>query len=171
MTDDTRSSRRLQVLCAALALGLVAALTGAILLWRERTDERAHEDAGSAAEKAARAAVVKMTTYDYRTVDDDFTWVEDAGTTAFQDYFAKASTNAIAFIKTVKASATGEVKDSAAVVEDDEHVRVLLFVDQTITSKGQKDSNTDQPRVTFHMVLQDGQWLVDQVGINDLLTD
>ncbi|MCW2795857.1 hypothetical protein [Nocardioides sp.] len=170
MTDDVRRNRTLKILCAVLALALVAALAGVVLLWRDRADDHAREDAGIAAEKAARSAVTRMTTYDYRTVNDDFAWVKDAGTAAFQGYFAKVSKDAIAFIKTVKASATGTIKDSAFVVEDDEHVRVLVFVDQKITSKDQKNSKTDLPRVTLHMVLQDGHWLVDQVGINDLLT-
>jgi hypothetical protein len=163
--------RRLQVLSGVLAIALVAALVAVVLLWRQHATDGDHEDAAAAAEKAARSAVTQMTTYDYRTVADDFSWVDDAGTEKFQSYFEGVSKPAIRFIKSVKASATGTVVDSAAVYEDDQHVRVLLFVDQKITSKGHRDAKLDQPRVTMHMVLQHGDWLVDAMKVNDVLTD
>jgi Mce-associated membrane protein len=163
--------RELKIVCAALAVALVAALVGVALLWRERTADGDQEAAGAAAEKAARSAVAEMTTYDYRTVADDFAWVDDAGTERFQAFFGRVSKSAISFIKSVKASATGEVVDSAAAFVDDEHVRVLLFVDQKITSQGSKGAKLDQPRVTMNMVLQDGHWLVDEMQVNDVLTD
>lgn len=166
-----QTGTRLKFLTIVLSVALVASLVGVTLLWREHADDQARQEAGVAAEKAARSAVIKMTTYDYRTVDDDFAWVKDAGTDAFQTYFAGASKDAIKFIKAVQATAQGSVVESAASVEDDEHVRVLLFVDQEITSKGQQDSKVDQPRVTMHMVLEGDHWLVDQVQVNDLLTD
>jgi Mce-associated membrane protein len=159
------------VVSGALALALVAALVGVVLLWRQYASDQDREQAAAAAEKAARSAVTEMTTYDYRTVDDDFGWVDDAGTENFQSYFAGVSKPAIRFIRSVKASATGDVVDSAAVYEDDEHVRVLLFVDQKITSQGHRDAKLDQPRVTMHMVLQHGDWLVDEMQVNDVLTD
>ena len=48
-----------------------------------------------AAEKAARDAVTRMTTYSYRTVEEDFAWVDEAGTEKFQENFAGASEDAV----------------------------------------------------------------------------
>lgn len=126
--------------------------------------------AGVDAEVAARDAVTRMTTYDWSTVDDDFAWVDDAGTDKFRTYFEGASRDAKAAITALKASATGTVVDSAPKVVDATHVRVLLFVDQEIRAEKQKGSKLDQPRVTMSMVLVDGRWLVDAVNVNDLLS-
>lgn len=165
------TGRRLQVLSGVLVVALVGALVGVGFLWRQHSSDQDREHATAAAEKAARSAVTEMTTYDYRTVEDDFAWVDDAGTDSFQSYFAGVSKPAIRFIRSVEASAVGDVVDSAAVYEDADHVRVLLFVDQRITSKGHRDAKLDQPRVTMHMVLEHGDWLVDEMQVNDVLTD
>lgn len=187
-------SRRLVV---ALAVALAAALVflvAVVLLWVDRDDvpastpagsERVEEGqaveageaveaatllaAGSEAEAAARSAVEQMTTYDFATVEEDFTWVEEAGTEQFQTYFAGASQDAIAVIRSLRASARGTVVDAAPQVIDATHVKVLLFVDQEITARKQKGSKLDQPRVSMQMVRQDGRWLVDEVAVNDLL--
>jgi Mce-associated membrane protein len=174
--------RRLE---AVLAVALAAALVAVALLWVDRDDAPASTRAGSGgaeageaatllaagseAEAAARSAVEQMTTYDFSTVEEDFTWVEDAGTEQFQAYFAGASKDAIAVIRSLKASASGTVVDAAPQVIDATHVKVLLFVDQEITARKQQGSKLDQPRVSMQMVRQDGRWLVDQVAVNDLL--
>jgi hypothetical protein len=52
-----------------------------VLVWRDRdeADDRADSaealvEASVAAEKVARDAVTRMTTYSYRTVEEDFSW-------------------------------------------------------------------------------------------------
>jgi len=168
---------RSRLLVGGLALALVAALVAVVLLWLDRddADERAEStaglvDASVAAEQVARDAVTRMTTYSFQTVDEDFTWVEDVGTEKFQENFAGASKEAVALVKTLKATAVGTVIDSAATAADDDHVKVLLFVDQEIRSQGEKGTKLDQPRVTMQMVRQDGQWLVDEVRVNNLVS-
>lgn len=171
--------RSVSLLLAAL---LVVAVTGVVVLLLDRDDDAPAPADGSAAvsgtdlvrvgtdaEAAAKAAVVRMTTYDWRTVDDDFAWVDDAGTDNFKSYFAAASADSRQVITTLKASATGVVVDSAPKVVDETHVTVLLFVDQEIRAAKQKGTKIDQPRVAMDMVLQDGEWLVDQVQIGDLV--
>ncbi|WP_309648976.1 hypothetical protein [Nocardioides sp.] len=150
---------------------LVASLVVNVLLWRDRQEVSALETSRADAEAAARSAVVEMTSYDFRTVDADFAWVEDAGTQEFQEFFTAASTNAVALIKELEATARGTVVDAATVLEDETHARVLLFVDQEISSQGEDGSKLDQPRVTFEMVRQDGDWLVDEVQVNNLVAE
>lgn len=189
MARETSHPPKLQPVVLGLSLALVAALAGVVLLWLDRDDQTGAaadasagqtsgqvEDAelfaaGVGAEAAARSAVERMTTYTFATVEDDFTWVEDAGTDRFQAYFAGATNDAVAVIKSLGASATGTVIDSAPSVTDVTHVNVLLFVDQEITTRKQTESKLDQPRVSMQMVLQDGRWLVDEVAVNDLLTN
>ena len=175
LTAMTRS----RLLVGGLVLALVASLVAVVLLWRDRDDDAAEDraaastelvDAALAAEQAARDTVVQMTSYSFRTVDDDFDWVDAAGTKKFQENFADAAKAAIAYVKTLKATAVGTVMDSAATAADADHVKVLLFVDQEIRSKGESGSRLDQPRVTMQMVRQDGEWLVDEVQVNNLVS-
>jgi len=167
-------------LVLGLTAALLAALVGVVVLWVDRDDDAgpapAPESAADSllaaeadAETAARAAVEQMTTYDFRTVDEDFAWVEDAGTEEFQSYFADAGADSKRVIVALEATATGTVVDSAASATDATHVKVLLFVDQEIAASEQQGTKVDQPRVTMQMVLQDGRWLVDEVAVNNLL--
>lgn len=172
----TTRGQRLVVLMLVVALAV--ALIAAVMLWRDRGElmdrvEQA-EDAGSpaaatAAEEAARAAVTRMTTYDFRTVEEDFSWVDDAGTTGFQETFADATADAVEVIKGLRSSALGTVIDSAATIEDAGSVKVLLFVDQELTAPGQEQPKLEESRVTMQMVRQDGRWLVDEVELQNLL--
>ncbi|WP_203335675.1 hypothetical protein [Nocardioides limicola] len=166
--ETTRARPWLVIVLLALVVALAVALA---LTWRDYAPLRAAETATAEAEEAAIAAVLAMTTYDHRTVEEDFTWVEDAGTVKFRDYFEGTADNAIDYIKTIQARATGEVIDSAAAYEDADHVRVLLHVDQEILSRDEETPRVDQPRVTMHMKKVDGVWLVDQVQVNNVLTN
>ena len=164
-------------LIGGLVAALIVSLVTVALMWREIDDaeDRADEsselvDASLEAEQAARDAVTRMTSYSFRTVDDDFDWVEEAGTEKFQENFAEAAEAAIAYVKSLKATAIGTVMDSAATAVDADHVKVLLFVDQEIRSQGKSGSRLDQPRVTMQMVRQDGEWLVDEVQVNNLVS-
>jgi len=157
-----------------LAVALVGALVAAGFFWHASSD---HENdasaaqaliaAGADAKSAAEAAAVQMTTYDYRTVDQDFSWIDTAGTEAFQKYFSGISAPAIKIVKQYQASAQGTVIDSGVDVEDATHVKVVLFVDQTITGRTEGTSAPDQSRIVMHMVLQDGRWLVDRMELKN----
>jgi len=92
------------------------------------------------------------------------------GTSRFQENFAAVSESAVPYIKLEKAKAKGVVVDSSATVADPEHVKVLLFVDQTIRAEGTPQPGFEQTRVTMQMVHQDGKWLVDEVEVTNLLT-
>jgi Mce-associated membrane protein len=158
----------------ALALALVGALVAAGLFWHASSDHEKDASAaqtlisaGTDARAAAEAAAVSMTTYDYRTVDQDFAWIDTAGTEDFKKYFSGISAPAIKLVKQLKAAAQGTVVDSGVDVEDPTHVKVVLFVDQTITGKAEGTSAPDQSRIVMYMVLQDGRWLVDRMELKN----
>ncbi|MFL6106979.1 MAG: hypothetical protein ACJ72D_07015 [Marmoricola sp.] len=171
---------RLQLVVTALGSLLVmsvVALLVVVLLWQtggSKGEDRAvrYAAAGKAADKAARKAVVEMTSYDYKTVKTDFAWVDDAGTAKFQKQYAEVSQPIKKLVVQLKAKAKGTVVASAPVVVDAEHVTVLLFVDQEISNPGTSSTGAqkglDQPRVSMKMVRQGGRWLVDEVNISSL---
>jgi Mce-associated membrane protein len=181
MSADADRRDRFQLVVTGLGTLLlltVVALLVVTLLWRTEADrsERADQaveraEAGEAAEAAARKAVVAMTSYRYQTAEEDFAWVEDAGTEKFREQYAELSTPVKELVVRLKATADGSVVASAPVVEDVDHVTVLLFVDQELTSQsgtGQRSRGLDQPRVLMTMVREDGRWLVDAVELKSL---
>lgn len=165
---------RTRLLVGVLGLALVAALVAVVVLWRDRddADDRAAAaaelvNASVAAEKAARDTVTRMTTYNYRTAKDDFAWVDDAATEKFQENFDGAE--AVATVRSLKATAEGTVVDSAANAADADHVKVLLFVDQRVRSEGTQGSKSEQTRLTVQMIREDGRWLVDEIELTNVL--
>lgn len=181
MSEADRKDR-LQLVVTGLASLLVMSLVAllvVVLLWQTDSDQGKAGDravafaaAGKAADKAARAAVVQMTSYDYRTLEKDFAWVDDAGTAKFRTQYAEVSQPIKKLVLQLKATAEGTVVASAPIVEDTRHVTVLLFVDQEISNPGGGGTGPqrglDQPRVRMKMVRQDGRWLVDEVNISSL---
>ena len=172
------SGRAGRLVVLMLVAALAVALLAVVMLWNDRQDlkdrvaQAEHSDsiaAGAAAEMAARDAVTRMTTYDHSTVEEDFSWVDEAGTEKFQQTFSDASVDAIELIKGLRSSAVGTVIDSAATVRDDSHVKVLVFVDQELKGAGDAGTNLEESRVTMQMVLEGGRWLVDEVALQNLL--
>lgn len=170
MSESTPAPKRgrMRAVVIVLVLALVAALVALGLVLRDLRREQDLRKAGEQADKAARAAVVAMTTYDYQSLDDDFGWVDSAGTAAFRKQYAEISAPIKKLVLELKAKATGTVIASAPKVDDADHVEVLLFVDQRITDPGDAKPSLDQPRVTMSMVRSDGRWLVDDVELKNL---
>lgn len=152
-----------------LGLALVGSLVALGFAWGS-SDGRAEQLARAAtdAEAAARQATVSLTTYDWASLEEDFSWVQDAGTSKFQEYYAEVSGPIKKFITELKVKAEGTVVESAARAVDENRVTVLLFVDQTLTDEAGNDNQLDQPRVVMTMVRQDDRWLVDEVDIKNL---
>lgn len=121
------------------------------------------------AEKAARAAAVHLTTYDYKSLATDFDWAVAAGTEKFQQRYAEVSAPTKKYVAELKVHAEGSVDQSAATAQDADHVTVLLFVDQTLTSASSTERQLATPRVRMSMVRQGGAWLVDDVTVRNLV--
>jgi Mce-associated membrane protein len=172
------SKDKAQLVIGALASLLLMSLVALLVVWQVDSGSGSPGNAGALmqagkdADAAARKAVVRMTTYDYRTVEKDFDWVDDAGTAKFRDQYTEVSEPIRKLVTELKATAKGTVVDSAPRVEDTRHVTVLLFVDQEISNPGSGSTKPqrglDQPRVVMKMVEQDGRWLVDEVELSNL---
>ena len=180
MSEEADRKDRMQLVVVGLASLLVMSLVAllvVVLLWQtggSKGEDQAvrYAAAGKAADRAARRAVVEMTSYSYKTVDQDFRWVDDAGTHKFQKQYAEVSKPIKTLVVQLRATAKGTVVASAPIVKDADHVTVLVFVDQAISNPGTGGADPqrglDQPRVTMQMVRQGGRWLVDEVKISSL---
>lgn len=168
---------RWRAVATGLAVALVLALGGLGLVLAENGDEAAVPSpmvegllkAEADAEKAARAAAVHLTTYDYRTLSTDFDWVVTAGTPTFRERYAEVSAPTKRYVTEFKVHAVGSVEDAAATAQDLDHVTVLLFVDQTLTSDAGAERQLATPRVRMSMVRSGEHWLVDDVAVPKLV--
>jgi Mce-associated membrane protein len=153
-------------LAGILGLTLVAALVVLVLQWRSAHEESALRRAGEDAVVAARSAAVALTSYDYRTLAADHRRVAAAGTARFRSYYQSVSASTAKAVRALHVTAKGSVVAAAPDVEDADHVRVLLFVDQRVTS-ARGGTRVEQPRLSMAMVHEDGRWLVDSVALEN----
>lgn len=173
--QPSRPGRRgMSWLVLALCGALVVALVALAFVWREwdqagdRGDDVGHAidvltDPADEAEAAARDAAVKMTTYDYRTVEKDFAWIDRIGSEKFEKDFSVSSRPVKRAIRVTRTQAQGEVMASVVRLKDEDHAHVLLFVDQLLVDRGSAQPKLDTIRLRIDMVRQDGRWLVDRI--------
>lgn len=162
---------RWRFVSAALALLLVGAVVGCVLLWRDRTDLEDLQDrvaAEAAATEEAERIVVAWLTYDYRSFDEDMRWVAESGTDRFQEERSEELLEGLRtkMVGPRRIVSRGRVLDSAASWEED-RVKVLVFTDQTLTDKEIRRQGRPalhaRSGVELTMVHDDGEWLVDEL--------
>lgn len=162
-----------------LTLALLAALGASGYLWLRwetaRDDARADHDlavrlsAERAAEQDALAAgrtlLVDMTSYGFRTVTEDFTWLERISDEQLRTRMEENVAALTRIITDSRARAEGTVIDAAARVVDTEQVEVVAFVDQIIRDRGEDGYKLEEQRVSMTLVLRDGEWLMDRLDL------
>ncbi|HET7736153.1 MAG TPA: hypothetical protein VFK52_09285 [Nocardioidaceae bacterium] len=157
--------RRTGVLRRAVVAVLVVALVAALLVgWLRLQDRQELVDAGRKAEAAARAAVTNMLTYDHRTLDEDFAWVEQDGTDAFVEAFQTSAVNVREIAEATSAVSTATIVRSGVHVEDGDEASALVVADSDIT-KATGLPIQNRWFVSVAMVYQDGRWLVDAIEL------
>ncbi len=142
-------------------IAVLVAMLAFVLLRGGDDDDAIRRDAL----KAATTAAVELTTYDHTQLDRDFAWVDDGATASFAKEYATANEPLRSIITKLKADAVGTVVEGSATVQNSHRVKVLLFVDQTITNGTDSKSRTERNRVVMSMVERDGTWLVDDVEL------
>lgn len=150
---------------STVVLGLLFALVLGVLVYvlvRPTDDE---SSARREALEAATMSAIDLTTYDHAHLDRDFAWVKTRATSSFADEYATANEPLRAIITKLQADAVGTVVEASATVQDSKRVKVLLFVDQTITNGTDNKSRTERNRVVMSMVKRGGDWLVDDVEL------
>ncbi|GAB3860266.1 hypothetical protein GCM10028801_22770 [Nocardioides maradonensis] len=170
-SDRGAAARITVILAAASAVLLVALVVLGVLAFRphgwydQAQTARQDSAAGQAALDAARADLIDITTYDYKTVNTDKGWLSDFSDPKVAQPFAS---NAQALEKVVKSSktvASGTVVDAMSRVVSDTQVEVLAFVDQVLKSNIAKGVNLQQHRVTMTMTLVDGAWKISRLDL------
>lgn len=169
---ETMTESRWRIVSAVLAVLLVAAVAGLVVLWGDRADLdelQDHKADEAAATEAAEELVYSWLTYDYRTYEEDLARVTEAGTDSFREEYSPETRAALLekMVRPRQMISKGRVVDSAATWEADGRVKVLVFTDQTLTDKEIRKQGRPalhaRSGVEVTMVEQDGAWLVDDL--------
>jgi len=145
-----------------------AALATAVVPWQAAEHRRTLANDQAAAASSARAIVVKMLGYDYKTFDQHTTDVSALLTGGFKQEFVRAATDVVKPLavqnQAVVLAKVSEVSVMSTPERDGaDTVRILAFVNQTTTSAKLDRPRIDQNRVILTMAQTDGRWLVSKV--------
>ncbi|MDT5265742.1 MAG: Mce-associated rane protein [Mycobacterium sp.] len=164
--DETPPRRRalkrllVPIVLAVLLLGS-AGLASWVYMTQMRPDRQT--DAAVAAEtiKAASDGTVALLSYTPETLDKDFATAKTHLTGDFLDYYTKFTTDVVtpaAKQKSVKTSAA-VVRAAVAELKPDSAV-VLVFLNQTTTSKENVDGSFTASSVKVSLTKVNGAWLI-----------
>jgi Mce-associated membrane protein len=113
---------------------------------------------------AARAAVQRISSYDYRSIGSDITAAKADTTGRFAAQYAEAAPRLLSEARQLKAIVQASVVSDGVVSASAHDVVVLLFVNQATVRElpGQRSPTTriDQSRVQVTMTEVRGRWLV-----------
>lgn len=177
--DTSQTERRYQLVIIVLLVVLLAVLFAPSvgLVWVTSEKDTANDDldkakedvatyaAGPEARDAAEKMLVDMTTYSYKDIDDEYSWLDNFASDDLRKRYAKQIPKLKKIIKASKASADGEVKESAYNTIDEDTATVLAFVRQELRTKGQKRTTVEDQWFTLKMVRDGDGWLIDDLDL------
>lgn len=154
---------RLKVVPVVLVLLLLA--SGGLAVWlyfkQYRPDEQTDHAAAQAAVNAAKDGTVALLSYKPDTLDQDFAAAKSHLTGDFLNYYDEftrqivtpaAKEKAVTTTAQVVQAAVSEIHPNSAVV--------LVFVNQSTTSKDRPDPSMAASSVLVSMTKVDGKWLI-----------
>lgn len=146
----------LGVVAAALAAGVVYLLNG--------SGPSYSEDEVDKAVRTAMTAAQDISSWDYRTIQQDTKNVLSEVTGDFKSAYEKSAEKLLAQAPAQQAVVQGTVSKAGVESTGADGVRVLVFLNQATTKKG-ADPRLDQHRIRLTMVEKDGSWLVSKLEI------
>jgi Mce-associated membrane protein len=148
-----------------LVVALIAATVLAVVWGLKLHHKNQVANAEAAALEAARIDAVYLTSYDYRTLTDDFANVERNATPSFRQKFQQSGSLLRPALAKDQASAKGTVKAAAISSGTTSRVVVLAFVDQNVLTPGSAQPRSVTTRLELTMVNSHGHWLMDDVRL------
>jgi Mce-associated membrane protein len=148
---------------AVLALLVAGSGVGAYLLDTQASDKTTTQQERDAAVAAAKTEIPQILSYNYKTLNADLARASADTTGQFSGQFGVLASQLIGPNAVKQQTVTqAAVPVAAAVDSNGDEVTVLVFLDQSTTSKAQPKAqvNSGQLRVTMQKV--NGRWLVEQ---------
>lgn len=146
-------------------LGLLVAGSGvaAGLLDTQTSNDAATQQNRDAAVAAAKTEVAQILSYNYKTLNADIARASADTTGQFSGQFGVLASQLIGPNAVKQQTVTKAVVPVAAAVDSSgDEVTVLMFVDQSTTSKQQPKAQTNASQLRVTMQRVNGRWLVEQ---------
>ena len=143
----------------ALVMAVLAALTGLRV-----SDRHARNSASTAALSAASAGVATVLSYNYRSLDHDFSAAEALLTPAFRKAYVATTAKAVQPLAAkYKAVSTAQVSAAGVISASSTRATVLVFVSQTVTNTQLSAPRLDRSRIQVELVHTHGSWLINKL--------
>ena len=150
----------LTLVAVLLAGCLAVVVAGGWWLHQQRSDE----DRDHTIRDTAETAVTAVLSYDYRRLQPGMDETTPLLTGDAEKQYVELQQPLLATAPRLKAVVQAEVKAVAVLDSDDDSARVLLFVDQTSTSKKLTQPQLDQSRVLVTLERSGDRWLVSTLA-------
>jgi Mce-associated membrane protein len=162
-----RRARRRRISLPVVALLLMTVLMAAAtaFLWLKVNEKDRTEDARRAGLEASRDAARLLFSYDYRTLDKDFSTGRALTTGEFRSQYDKTTTKVVADVaKQYKAVVKANVVSAGVVRATPSTVVTVVYVNQVTTSTRVTGEKVDLSRVRMTLQRSGGRWLVTAVN-------
>jgi hypothetical protein len=151
-------------LVPVLLVLLLVLLTGAAVLWFTRPGESAvRTDDYAEALRAARSGVVDLTSFDYRTLDDDIERVRRVSTGELEEESVAQLDTRRQEITDLQAVRNTEVVGAGVTRADGEDATVLLVVQSTQESAASPQAQIVRYRIEAALEKDEGRWLLSGI--------
>jgi Mce-associated membrane protein len=154
------------ILAAALVVATIGVAAGLFFV-QHRPDQRINDAAAHQAIQAASDGAVALLSYSYDNLDRDFAKARSHLTGDFLAYYRKFSEEIAAGAQQGQLTTTAKVIRAAVSDLHSDSAVVLVFVDQTTTSKQKPQPVTADSSVQVTLRKVNGSWLIakfDPVG-------
>jgi Mce-associated membrane protein len=154
--------RNIGAILVAAALVVSAGVAGWLYLYQYRVDQQTNSDAQNVALEAAKNGTIALLSYSPDTLDKDFATAKSNLTGDFLSYYTDFTEKIV-----TPAAKEKQVKTVAAVVRAavsemrPDSATVLLFINQTTTSKENPDGAFAASSVKVGLKKVDGRWLIN----------
>lgn len=158
------AAARRHVAAVLLVAALVASAGAAagVYVLQYRPDKQTDAAAAQGALEAAKAGTVALLSYSPETLDDDFAAAKSHLTGNFLDYYTDFATKVVSpAAKENSVETVANVAQAAVSQIQADSAEVLLFVNQTTTSKENPDGAFAASSVTVGLKKIDGNWRIE----------
>ncbi|HEY2167408.1 MAG TPA: hypothetical protein VGH01_09610, partial [Jatrophihabitantaceae bacterium] len=161
-----RRNKRLRIVLVAVAALAAVFLAGCILLGTQVIHDRHINSARTSAVRAAQQAATDFSTYDYRSLDQNFARTAADLTGSFKTSYTQTAAALKATIVQYHETSTVKILSAAAQSVSPHHAVVIVIFDQTVNGSNLKTATVNRNRAMFTLVRSSsGRWLTQTLDL------
>ena len=157
------AGKRLIVLCAALLVLIVGAVSAGTVFHLQSREDREVTARNDAVLSTARAAAVNLVTLRYSSARDDLDRILASTTGDFRNQFSDVSGSFEKVLGDGQVDSAGQVNEAGVVTSDESSATVLAAVTSTVKNTQAPDGEERTYRMKISLEHIDDSWLVSNV--------